>query len=214
MDLENVLLAVSVVATAIPIIKLIRTFLTEVRSSKLVVTDHDGKVMGEISTERLQHTDLQELSVWGAGPKRQGRRASSRLRKIPHINQKRTTATFSKLSGGGVGTFVVWLANHLNWSDDWKTIAYGSAPWIALFVSWLGPIATAFTVNLGSYVRAKIFLREIDRLSNSDPTMRTSRRRRARLVDDCRAFDQLDEKELAGVEAAKQGRVGTQPRKA
>jgi hypothetical protein len=61
MDLENVLLAVSVVATAIPVVKLIRTFLTEVRSSKLVVTDHDGKVMGEISTERLQHTDLEEL---------------------------------------------------------------------------------------------------------------------------------------------------------
>jgi hypothetical protein len=76
---------------------------------------------------------------------------------------------FSKLSGGGVGTFVVWLANHLNWSDDWKTITYGAAPWIALFVSWLGPIATAFTVNLGSYVRAKIFLRELDRLSNSAP---------------------------------------------
>ena len=61
MPIENTVFYISLGAMIYPIIRLVLSLVREVRATKLVVTDHDGKVMAEFSTERVQQTDLKDL---------------------------------------------------------------------------------------------------------------------------------------------------------
>jgi hypothetical protein len=61
MPVENTVFIISLFAMIYPVIRLVATFIRELRATKLVVTDHNGKVMAEFSTERVQQTDLKDL---------------------------------------------------------------------------------------------------------------------------------------------------------
>jgi hypothetical protein len=76
----------------------------------------------------------------------------------------------SKISGGGVGTLIVWLSDKYNFTDNEKLLAGTAAAWAAVGVSWAGPSVADFVLYYGKYWRAKYFLNGLDRLAKSDPT--------------------------------------------
>jgi hypothetical protein len=57
--LEHVVLLVSLLAMIY--VRVILHLIRELRAKKLVVTDRDGNVLAELSTERVQQTDLKDL---------------------------------------------------------------------------------------------------------------------------------------------------------
>jgi hypothetical protein len=59
--LEHVVLLVSLLAMIYPVVRVILHLIRELRAKKLVVTDRDGNVLAELSTERVQQTDLKDL---------------------------------------------------------------------------------------------------------------------------------------------------------
>ncbi|MDX6613845.1 MAG: hypothetical protein QOD75_3031 [Blastocatellia bacterium] len=61
MAVENAILGVSLLAIAYPVADLVWSFISEVRAKRLLVTDQDGEVLAEFSTERVQQTDLKDL---------------------------------------------------------------------------------------------------------------------------------------------------------
>jgi predicted transcriptional regulator len=61
MRIENTVFFISLFAMAYPILRLVHSVIRELRATKLVVTDHNGKVMAEFTTERVQQTDLEDL---------------------------------------------------------------------------------------------------------------------------------------------------------
>ena len=61
MAIENAILGISLIAIAYPVVDLAWSFISEVRAKRLLVTDQDGEVLAEFSTERVQQTDLKDL---------------------------------------------------------------------------------------------------------------------------------------------------------
>jgi hypothetical protein len=97
-------------------------------------------------------------------PNFEPRRLSSEL---PTVARRK--GALSRISGAGVGSFTVWLVNQLHWTADWKLFAMAAAPWIAITISWLGPILTDVVYFIGGYIRAQFFLHELDKLADASP---------------------------------------------
>jgi hypothetical protein len=87
-----------------------------------------------------------------------------------HIDVETRKGHLSKISGGGVGTLIVWLSDKYNFTDNEKLLAGTAAAWVAVGVSWAGPSVADFVLYYGKYLRAKYFLNGLDRLAKSDPT--------------------------------------------
>src|SRR4051812_20942683 len=76
----------------------------------------------------------------------------------------------SKISGGGVGTLIVWLSDRFHFTEDQRLLTAAAATWVAVGISWAGPPLADEVLRFGKYIRAKYFLKQLDELAKSDPT--------------------------------------------
>ena len=82
----------------------------------------------------------------------------------------------SKISGGGVGTLIVWLSDRLHFTEDQRLLAAAAATWIAVGISWAGPALADEVLRYGKYIRAKYFLKQLNNELAKIPSFRPGHR--------------------------------------
>jgi len=95
--------------------------------------------------------------------------ASQPRKASAHIDFEPRKGYLSKISGGGVGTLIVWAADRFHFTDDQRLIAGAVATWVAVGIGWAGPGVADEILRLGKYLRARFFLKQLDTLAASDP---------------------------------------------
>lgn len=92
-------------------------------------------------------------------------------------NRPRGPGTLSKVTGAGVGTGLIVLAQKLGLSEVQTLIVEGTAPWISVLIGAVGPLVTSLMWNTINLRMLKKMLAEFEMQAKSAPEGSESRRR-------------------------------------
>jgi len=107
----------------------------------------------------------------------------------PDDKPKRKGA-LSKVAGAGTGSGIIVWIDSLGLSPSWKLILEAAAPWVAIAISFVGPIVAGLILNFARYYGTQFLLRKATRLLNEVPDGEDNQAQRAQIAANIREYRQ------------------------
>ncbi|WP_156653213.1 hypothetical protein [Methylobacterium sp. Leaf111] len=116
-------------------------------------------------------------------PKQPRKTASSK-------ENSKAKGTLSKVAGAGTGSGMIVWVDSLGLSPSWKIALEAAAPWVAIGISFLGPIVAGMLLNTARYRGTQFLLNRAEKLHDAIPDDAANASQREQVAANIREYRQ------------------------